>query len=119
MSKHNGASMVELGKGQFGTGRQQARCSLYLFQEEEGHLGGEQGRGARLGLNMEQVIWSCGVAELAGGRLGGKRAQDAAKPPTISTPTLWAISPAQVPLGATVPASCLPTPSPPWSDCTE
>ena len=43
------------------------------FRRRRGHLGREQGRGARLGLNMEQVIWSCGVAELAGGRLGGKR----------------------------------------------
>lgn len=94
-----------------------------LTPGEGGDTWAEDGEaGARLALNMEQDIWSYGVAELAEGRLGGIRCQDAAKPPTISTPTPWPLSPDQVPLGATVPASCLhtpPPPPPPWSDCTE
>ena len=62
MSKHNGASMVELGKGQFGTGRQQARCSLYLFQEKEGTPGWRTGKGGKV-----RTEYGAGHLELWGG----------------------------------------------------
>lgn len=81
------------------------------FRRRRGHLGRERGRGGEVRTEYGAGRLELRAAELAGGRLGGKRAQDAAKPPTISTPTPWPLSPAQVPLGATVPASHLPTPA--------
>ena len=54
--------MVELGKGQFGTGRQQARCSLYLFQEKEGTPGRRTGKGGKV-----RTEYGAGHLELWGG----------------------------------------------------
>lgn len=62
MSKHDAARMAELSEGQFGTGRQQARGSLYLLQEKEGTPGQRTGK-----RGMVSTEYGAGHLELQGG----------------------------------------------------